>query len=93
MFNCELNFEPLGYDLHYVFSILNLRRKAVDSKSVPKKKIYFTGPHGRREWSLPDSIMYYMAMNPKSAEVYQKLVKSCKYFYIKNPIVVVPDLR
>uniref|UniRef100_A0AC34F8U1 Uncharacterized protein n=1 Tax=Panagrolaimus sp. ES5 TaxID=591445 RepID=A0AC34F8U1_9BILA len=62
---------------------------ADDSKKViSPKKIYFTGPYRRQEWSLPDSIMYYMAMNPKSAAVYQKFVKSCKYFYIKNPILV-----
>uniref|UniRef100_A0AC34FDF5 Uncharacterized protein n=1 Tax=Panagrolaimus sp. ES5 TaxID=591445 RepID=A0AC34FDF5_9BILA len=60
---------------------------------VSSKKIFFTGPYRRQEWSLPDSVMYYMAMNPKSAEIYQKLVKSCKYFYIKNPILVVSQLH
>uniref|UniRef100_A0AC34F7R1 Uncharacterized protein n=1 Tax=Panagrolaimus sp. ES5 TaxID=591445 RepID=A0AC34F7R1_9BILA len=71
----------------------NGKDKADDSKKVVSpKKIYFTGPYRRQEWSLPDSIMYYMAMNPKSAEIYRKLVKSCKYFYIKNPIVVVESL-
>uniref|UniRef100_A0AC34GU27 BTB domain-containing protein n=1 Tax=Panagrolaimus sp. ES5 TaxID=591445 RepID=A0AC34GU27_9BILA len=72
----------------------NRKRKAADSINVgSSKKIHFTGPYGRQEWSLPDSIIYYMAMNPKSAEVYQKLVKSCKYFYIKNSILVVKRLK
>uniref|UniRef100_A0AC34GS86 Uncharacterized protein n=1 Tax=Panagrolaimus sp. ES5 TaxID=591445 RepID=A0AC34GS86_9BILA len=71
----------------------NRKHKAADLMNViSSKKIYFTGPYRRQEWSLPDSVMYYMAMNPKSAEVYQKLVKSCKYFYIKNPILVVESL-
>uniref|UniRef100_A0AC34FJM8 Uncharacterized protein n=1 Tax=Panagrolaimus sp. ES5 TaxID=591445 RepID=A0AC34FJM8_9BILA len=71
----------------------NGKDKADDSKKVVSpKKIYFTGPYRRQEWSLPDSIIYYMAMNPKSAKVYQKLVKSCKYFYIKNPILVASRL-
>uniref|UniRef100_A0AC34G8Q8 Uncharacterized protein n=1 Tax=Panagrolaimus sp. ES5 TaxID=591445 RepID=A0AC34G8Q8_9BILA len=28
--------------------------------------------------------MHYMAINPPSAEVYQKLIQSCKYFCVKN---------
>uniref|UniRef100_A0A914Y263 Uncharacterized protein n=1 Tax=Panagrolaimus superbus TaxID=310955 RepID=A0A914Y263_9BILA len=32
--------------------------------------------------------MHYIARNPKNAKVYQKLVQSCKYFFIKNPILV-----
>uniref|UniRef100_A0AC34FGB0 Uncharacterized protein n=1 Tax=Panagrolaimus sp. ES5 TaxID=591445 RepID=A0AC34FGB0_9BILA len=32
--------------------------------------------------------MHYMAMNPSSAEVYQKLIQSCKYFFVKNLILV-----
>uniref|UniRef100_A0AC34FYK2 Uncharacterized protein n=1 Tax=Panagrolaimus sp. ES5 TaxID=591445 RepID=A0AC34FYK2_9BILA len=72
----------------------NREVKAVDSKNVvSSKKIFFTGPYRQQDWSLPDSLMYYMAMNPKSAETYQKLVKSCKYFYIKNPILVAPQLQ
>uniref|UniRef100_A0AC34FWQ4 Uncharacterized protein n=1 Tax=Panagrolaimus sp. ES5 TaxID=591445 RepID=A0AC34FWQ4_9BILA len=71
----------------------NGKLKADNSmNSVSSQKFYFTGPYSLQEWSLPDSFMYYIAMNPKSAEVYQKLVKSCKFFYIKNPILVVPRL-
>uniref|UniRef100_A0AC34FSL2 DUF38 domain-containing protein n=1 Tax=Panagrolaimus sp. ES5 TaxID=591445 RepID=A0AC34FSL2_9BILA len=29
-----------------------------------------------------------MAKNPKNAEVYQKLIRSCKYFFVQNPIIV-----
>uniref|UniRef100_A0AC34G2H9 Uncharacterized protein n=1 Tax=Panagrolaimus sp. ES5 TaxID=591445 RepID=A0AC34G2H9_9BILA len=41
----------------------------------------------RQVFSLPASIMYYVAKNPPSAEVYQKMIQSCKYFFIKNPII------
>uniref|UniRef100_A0AC34G922 Uncharacterized protein n=1 Tax=Panagrolaimus sp. ES5 TaxID=591445 RepID=A0AC34G922_9BILA len=36
--------------------------------------------------------MHYMAMNPPSAEVYQKLIQSCKYFFVKNSILVLSGL-
>uniref|UniRef100_A0AC35GTR1 Uncharacterized protein n=1 Tax=Panagrolaimus sp. PS1159 TaxID=55785 RepID=A0AC35GTR1_9BILA len=43
----------------------------------------------RQNWSLPDSIICYILMNPNSAKFYQKLVQSCKYFFIKNSILVI----
>uniref|UniRef100_A0AC34GYC8 DUF38 domain-containing protein n=1 Tax=Panagrolaimus sp. ES5 TaxID=591445 RepID=A0AC34GYC8_9BILA len=46
-------------------------------------------PSLKQYFSLPDSIMYYMAMNPSTPEVYNKLIQSCKYFFERNPILVV----
>uniref|UniRef100_A0AC34FH10 Uncharacterized protein n=1 Tax=Panagrolaimus sp. ES5 TaxID=591445 RepID=A0AC34FH10_9BILA len=72
----------------------NRERKTEDSSMiVPSKKARFMATYRHQSFSLPDSIMHYMAMNPKNAEVYQKLVKSCKYFFVKNPILVLSDLR
>uniref|UniRef100_A0AC34GXE4 DUF38 domain-containing protein n=1 Tax=Panagrolaimus sp. ES5 TaxID=591445 RepID=A0AC34GXE4_9BILA len=45
-------------------------------------------PSLKQCFSLPDSIMYYMAMNPSTSEVYNKLIQSCKYFFESNPILV-----
>uniref|UniRef100_A0A914P464 Uncharacterized protein n=1 Tax=Panagrolaimus davidi TaxID=227884 RepID=A0A914P464_9BILA len=46
----------------------------------------------RQSFSLPDSYMFYILKHPKNAEMYQKMIKSCKYFFIKNPILVIPCL-
>uniref|UniRef100_A0AC34GYE3 Uncharacterized protein n=1 Tax=Panagrolaimus sp. ES5 TaxID=591445 RepID=A0AC34GYE3_9BILA len=46
----------------------------------------------QQNWALPDSVIYHLAKNPKNAKVYQKLVNSCKHFFIKNPIIVVQEL-
>uniref|UniRef100_A0AC34FMP1 Uncharacterized protein n=1 Tax=Panagrolaimus sp. ES5 TaxID=591445 RepID=A0AC34FMP1_9BILA len=56
-------------------------------------KSRFYASYRHQNFSLPDSIMHYMAMNPKNAEVYRKLIQSCKYFFAKNPILVISDLR
>uniref|UniRef100_A0AC34FDB9 Uncharacterized protein n=1 Tax=Panagrolaimus sp. ES5 TaxID=591445 RepID=A0AC34FDB9_9BILA len=47
----------------------------------------------RQVFSLPASIMYYVAKNPPSSEVYQKMIQSCKYFFIKNPSIVLRCLH
>uniref|UniRef100_A0AC34FBI5 DUF38 domain-containing protein n=1 Tax=Panagrolaimus sp. ES5 TaxID=591445 RepID=A0AC34FBI5_9BILA len=46
-------------------------------------------PSLKQYFSLPYSIMYYMAMNPSTPEVYNKLIQTCKYFFERNPILVV----
>uniref|UniRef100_A0A914Q4R4 Uncharacterized protein n=1 Tax=Panagrolaimus davidi TaxID=227884 RepID=A0A914Q4R4_9BILA len=38
---------------------------------------------------MPDSLVYYIAKNPTTWKMYQKMVKTCKYFFIKNPILVI----
>uniref|UniRef100_A0AC34GN21 DUF38 domain-containing protein n=1 Tax=Panagrolaimus sp. ES5 TaxID=591445 RepID=A0AC34GN21_9BILA len=59
------------------------------SKNGPSKRdIFLSTYHRYQNWSLPESIVYYMAMNPKNAEVYEKLIRSCKYFFVKNPILI-----
>uniref|UniRef100_A0AC34FS39 Uncharacterized protein n=1 Tax=Panagrolaimus sp. ES5 TaxID=591445 RepID=A0AC34FS39_9BILA len=39
-------------------------------------------------FSIPESIVLYMAKNPKlTIKFYQKIVKTCKYVFIENPII------
>ena len=45
-----------------------------------------------QRFSLPSWIIYYMAKNPTTPDVYEKLVRSCKYWYPKNPVIVVDSI-
>uniref|UniRef100_A0A914P9J4 Uncharacterized protein n=1 Tax=Panagrolaimus davidi TaxID=227884 RepID=A0A914P9J4_9BILA len=56
-------------------------------------RVQFLSTYHRQCFALPDPIMEYIAKNPEFAELYQKLIESCKYFFIKNPILVIHDLR
>uniref|UniRef100_A0A914QXJ6 Uncharacterized protein n=1 Tax=Panagrolaimus davidi TaxID=227884 RepID=A0A914QXJ6_9BILA len=46
-----------------------------------------------QSFSLPDSIMYYISKNPSTSKLYQNLIQTCKYFFIKNPIIVSPNFH
>uniref|UniRef100_A0AC35FI44 Uncharacterized protein n=1 Tax=Panagrolaimus sp. PS1159 TaxID=55785 RepID=A0AC35FI44_9BILA len=47
----------------------------------------------QKHLSLPYLIIDYMAKNPSSTEVYNKLIQCCKHFYEKNPILVVKNMN
>uniref|UniRef100_A0AC34G4T8 Maturase K n=1 Tax=Panagrolaimus sp. ES5 TaxID=591445 RepID=A0AC34G4T8_9BILA len=36
--------------------------------------------------------MFYISQNPTSAEAYEKMIQSCKYIFVKNPILVISHL-
>uniref|UniRef100_A0A914PRU7 Uncharacterized protein n=1 Tax=Panagrolaimus davidi TaxID=227884 RepID=A0A914PRU7_9BILA len=79
------------------FSILlptTRKRKAKENKlkEVPSKKTRFCDSYYRQNWSFRGSFIHYITQNPSSAKVYQKMIQSCKHFFIKNPIIIVPEL-
>ena len=41
----------------------------------------------KQQFSLPEASVFYMAKNPPSPEVYEKLIRCCKYFWLKNPVI------
>ena len=45
-----------------------------------------------QQFSLPWNLVFYMAKNPPSPEVYNKLIRCCKYFWLKNPIITLDSL-
>ena len=51
-----------------------------------------TPPQNQR-FSLPEIIVHYLAKNPTSSKLWKKLIQTCKYFYSKNPIIVVDCVR
>ena len=46
-----------------------------------------------QQFLLPPCIVYYMSQNPSTPGVYEKLIRTCKYFYSKNPIIVVNKIE
>uniref|UniRef100_A0AC34FW11 Uncharacterized protein n=1 Tax=Panagrolaimus sp. ES5 TaxID=591445 RepID=A0AC34FW11_9BILA len=67
------------------------KEKANNSMNVVfSKKVYFDASSSRHQsFPFQDSLINYITKNPSSSKCYQKMVQSCKYFYIKNPILVV----
>uniref|UniRef100_A0AC34FVV1 Uncharacterized protein n=1 Tax=Panagrolaimus sp. ES5 TaxID=591445 RepID=A0AC34FVV1_9BILA len=66
---------------------------AAKPKLINGKIVWAGGPSVRQNFALPYSIIYYMARNPSTPEVYLKLIQSCKFFFEKNPILVAAWMR
>uniref|UniRef100_A0A914QCW1 Uncharacterized protein n=1 Tax=Panagrolaimus davidi TaxID=227884 RepID=A0A914QCW1_9BILA len=64
----------------------NIKSKASKFSS---KRAQFYSTWFRQNFSIPNNIIYYILKNPKSAKLYQKMIQTCKYFFIKNPIIVI----
>uniref|UniRef100_A0A914PB78 Uncharacterized protein n=1 Tax=Panagrolaimus davidi TaxID=227884 RepID=A0A914PB78_9BILA len=45
-----------------------------------------------QNFSMPDSIIFYVSKNPSTSKFYQKMTRSCKCLFIKHPIIIVPHL-
>uniref|UniRef100_A0A914Q2Y0 Uncharacterized protein n=1 Tax=Panagrolaimus davidi TaxID=227884 RepID=A0A914Q2Y0_9BILA len=72
---------------------LNPKLKAQDSMMVIFKRTKFMAKYYQQNFSIPDSVIFYVAKNPKTAKLYLKMVKTCKYFFIKNTIIIIPYLN
>uniref|UniRef100_A0AC35GLG7 Uncharacterized protein n=1 Tax=Panagrolaimus sp. PS1159 TaxID=55785 RepID=A0AC35GLG7_9BILA len=61
-----------------------------DPKIIAAKKAKFYSSYIFQEWSLPDPVINYITKNPPSSKMYEKMIKCCKHFFTKNPILIVP---
>lgn len=50
--------------------------------------VKYIPPSYQQSFSFPDPVIKYMTDNPLSSNIYQKLIKSCKYFFHQNPVLV-----
>uniref|UniRef100_A0A914PX03 Uncharacterized protein n=1 Tax=Panagrolaimus davidi TaxID=227884 RepID=A0A914PX03_9BILA len=71
---------------------------SVDSSKIVSIPVFYgkrpwpCGASVQQNWSLPLSNIHYIAKNPTSPKVYQKLVQTCKFFFEKNPIIIIANL-
>uniref|UniRef100_A0A914QV79 Uncharacterized protein n=1 Tax=Panagrolaimus davidi TaxID=227884 RepID=A0A914QV79_9BILA len=70
----------------------NRKRKAKNLMMVTCKRAEFMATFYPQNFSMPDSVIFYIAKNPKTAALYLKMVKTCKYFFVKNQIIVIDCL-
>uniref|UniRef100_A0A914PF00 Ribosomal protein S2 n=1 Tax=Panagrolaimus davidi TaxID=227884 RepID=A0A914PF00_9BILA len=75
---------------------MEIIKKFLNFKEIQPKmptSVEFFSTYRNQNFSLPNSIIYYIARNPKSSKSYQKWIKVCKYFFAKNPILIINSLR
>lgn len=71
---------------------VNLRSEDDNPNMVQSKRDRFYSSYCNQNFVLPDSVIFYIAKNPKNAKMYLKMIQTCKYFFVKNPFLVVPNL-
>uniref|UniRef100_A0A914Q8Q5 Uncharacterized protein n=1 Tax=Panagrolaimus davidi TaxID=227884 RepID=A0A914Q8Q5_9BILA len=70
----------------------NSKRKAENgSVVIPPKRTRFLKNYYRQNFSLPNTVMFYIATN-SNPKVYEKMIQTCKYFFVKYPRLVVHGL-
>uniref|UniRef100_A0AC34FYV7 Uncharacterized protein n=1 Tax=Panagrolaimus sp. ES5 TaxID=591445 RepID=A0AC34FYV7_9BILA len=63
---------------------------APNSTTIHRGKIRWRGgPSLMQNFPFPNTLIYYISMNPSSPKAYNKMIQSCKYFFEKNPILVI----
>uniref|UniRef100_A0A914NZB7 Uncharacterized protein n=1 Tax=Panagrolaimus davidi TaxID=227884 RepID=A0A914NZB7_9BILA len=68
----------------------------VAALAIPNRRkisVFFHGSSKRQCFDFPKFMMDYILKNPKSSKLWKKLIQSCKWFFDKNPIVVIPCLH
>uniref|UniRef100_A0A914PWH9 Uncharacterized protein n=1 Tax=Panagrolaimus davidi TaxID=227884 RepID=A0A914PWH9_9BILA len=58
-----------------------------------KTPVFVHGSSKRQYYAFPKFVMDYILKNPKSSKLWKKLIQTCKWFFDKNPIVVIPCLH
>jgi hypothetical protein len=64
----------------------------MDALAIAERKSLFYETYRNQDFAIPGSLMHYIAKNPLSPKVYQKLIKTCKFFFVKNPVLVLSNL-
>jgi hypothetical protein len=60
-----------------------------NSLSIISPQISFYDSICQQSFPFRDSFMLYIAKNPTSSQLFQKMIQTCKYFFHKNPILVI----
>uniref|UniRef100_A0AC34F3Y7 Uncharacterized protein n=1 Tax=Panagrolaimus sp. ES5 TaxID=591445 RepID=A0AC34F3Y7_9BILA len=60
---------------------------------VSPQRARFLATYQSQNFPFRNSLMQYITKNPASAKVYKKMTKSCKYFFVKNPILILFRLQ
>uniref|UniRef100_A0AC34F6P9 Uncharacterized protein n=1 Tax=Panagrolaimus sp. ES5 TaxID=591445 RepID=A0AC34F6P9_9BILA len=61
-------------------------------KSKDGKITWPENPSLKQDFSLPETILFYMAKNPPTPEFYNKSIQSCKYFFETLPVLVTTNI-
>uniref|UniRef100_A0A914NYJ1 Uncharacterized protein n=1 Tax=Panagrolaimus davidi TaxID=227884 RepID=A0A914NYJ1_9BILA len=69
------------------------KRKAEDSDiTIISKKSRFYESYLSQNFPFHDTMINYITNNPSSPEVWLKMINCCKYFFAKNPLVIISNL-
>jgi hypothetical protein len=62
------------------------------SKNARWRQYIFRYTYLQQVFPFRDTLIRYITNNHASSKLYQKMIQSCKHFFIKNPIIIVPEL-
>uniref|UniRef100_A0A914R688 Uncharacterized protein n=1 Tax=Panagrolaimus davidi TaxID=227884 RepID=A0A914R688_9BILA len=86
----------LRVQIHFLLqNIMDINEQAAASAIPNRRKtpVFVHGSSQRQYFAFPKFMMDYILKNPKSWKLWKKLIQSCKWFFDKNPIVVIPCLH
>ena len=59
----------------------------------PSMPTFASTPPRSQSFSLPHVIIYYLTQNPTNPEIWNKLIRACKYFLHTHPVIPLKDLQ